>query len=124
MGNVDPVVEILLRHYEDQGKELRQISSTLAAVAVQLKHGAEVHQETATVLKQHATMQGHLHSRVLVLEKTHHYRQKRTSTTLAEWTELLKAFWPYLAIIAVITGKVVWGWTEPWTQLIGHLGPK
>jgi len=122
-NGIDPI-QILLDQVRDLGGEVRAVRQMLGGFGEALRQGHTVHQEIkAHIIQQNGTNLN-LHGRVKVLEAAKKTEAKETKSWLAEWTEFLNAFWPYLAILMVVVAKLVLGSAGPATQLIEHLGGK
>src|SRR5215471_15095278 len=118
---MDDVKEILLQHLRDHGQELCGIRQMLGGFAEALRQGHEVHKQTAAAIREQLEVNQGFHGRILVVETKLEENGDRPSR-LAEWTEALKVFWPYLAVAALAVAKLVFGSAAPVMQLIEHLG--
>ncbi|NOU05306.1 MAG: hypothetical protein HOO99_03905 [Hyphomicrobiaceae bacterium] len=106
------------------------MSRTMGEVEARLNHGAEVHRETKELFRLHQgdirSLIGKtdaLHARTAALEKAAKVKPVER-TSVKDWTEFLKAFWPYLFAVSMVAAKVFLGSVEPVMRWAEHLTTK
>lgn len=115
---------LLIELHQDHNRELRVIHNSLGGIEQQLVHGRQVHIDLQKAVTHHGSALRDLHTRTASLESVSKPKAKSEPVSLKDWTEFLKAFWPYLFVVSIVASKVFLGSVEPVTRFVEHLTQK